>query len=49
MSEEMRKLAEQLRQEAQRHTAIKREKSAQVLVAATGLELLRQKLGVRNG
>ena len=45
MGEQMRKLAEQLRQEASRRAEVKREKCAQIVMAATGLELLKRKLG----
>jgi hypothetical protein len=48
MSEAMRKLAEQLRHEVTRREAVKREKCAQIVVAANGLTLLRRKLGGRN-
>ena len=48
MSEELRKLAEQLRQEAEIRQASINEKCAQVLRAATGLSLLRRKLGGSN-
>jgi hypothetical protein len=45
MSEELRKLAELLRREAEVRQASINEKCAQVLCAATGLSLLRRKLG----
>jgi hypothetical protein len=46
----LRKLAAELREEDARRQATKREKCAQVLVAATGLSLLQQKLkGASNG
>ena len=48
MSEEMRKLAEKLRLEATQRVATKREKCAQIVVAAAGLELLKRKLGGLN-
>ena len=41
----MRALAEQVRLEAARRLDSKREKCAQLLRAARGIELLRQKLG----
>lgn len=41
----MRKLAEQLRVEAARRLDEKRVKCAQIMRAASGLELLRRKLG----
>lgn len=48
MGEQLRKLAEQLRQEAAQRTAAKREKCAQIVVAAGALALLKQKLGGRD-
>ena len=48
MSEELRKLAEQLRIEDARRLDEKRQKCAQILRAASGLELLRRKLGGPN-
>lgn len=47
-SEDMRKLAEQLRQEAAQQQAAKRTKCAQIVTAAAGLDLLLRKLGGRN-
>lgn len=47
-SEQLRKLAEQLRQEAERSVTTKREKCAQIVVAANGLALLQKKLGGRH-
>ena len=48
MSEALRKLAEQIRQEGTRRQDDKRTKCAQILTAATGLDLLRRKLGGGN-
>jgi len=45
VSEELRALAEQVRLEAAHRLEDKRAKCAQLLRAAGGLELLRQKLG----
>lgn len=41
----MRQLAAELRQQAETRKTAKREKAAQMITAATGLELLRRKLG----
>ncbi len=41
----LRKLAEELRKETAQTVADKRTKCAQILTAATGLSLLRRKLG----
>lgn len=43
-TEKIKTLAEQLRKYAQLHQKTKREKVANLVVAATGLELLRRKL-----
>ena len=48
MSEELRKLAQQLRLEAEGQAEAKRVKCAQMLRAANALELLRRKLGGSN-
>lgn len=48
MSEELRKLAEMLRVEEKQRLEAKRQKCAQILSAASGLELLRRKLGGPN-
>lgn len=48
MSEALRKLAEQLRQESAHRVEVKREKCAQIIVAANGLALLKRKLGGRD-
>lgn len=45
----LRALAADLRKEAARRESVKREKTASVLVAASGLGLLSRKLGVRHG
>lgn len=42
--EKIKNLAEQLRKYANHHERTKREKVANLVVAATGLELLRRKL-----
>ena len=44
-SNSMRQLASELRQQAETRKTAKREKAAQMIKAATGLTLLRQKLG----
>jgi len=44
-SDAMRQLAAELRQQAETQKIAKREKAAQVIKAATGLGMLRQKLG----
>lgn len=44
--EQLRKLATEVRNEAARQTAEKNAKCAQIIKAATGLEVLRRKLGV---
>lgn len=44
-SDMLRKLAQQLREEAERRQTEKREKCAQIVRAAAGLQLLRSKLG----
>lgn len=50
MTEELRKLAETLRQENARRAESKRVKCAQILKAAAGLGLLKTKLkGATNG
>lgn len=43
-TEKVKQLANQLRKYAQHHQQTKREKVANLVVAATGLELLRRKL-----
>ena len=43
-TEKVKALAEQLRKYAHQHQQTKREKVANLVVAATGLELLRRKL-----
>lgn len=43
-TEKVKELAAQLRKYAQQHHQTKREKVANLVVAATGLELLRRKL-----
>ncbi len=48
MGDALRKLAEQLRNEETRRVEVKREKCAQIVVAANGLALLQRKLGGRN-
>ena len=45
--EALRKLAANLREEDARRAAAKREKCAHIVIAASGLELLRRKLGGR--
>lgn len=45
MTDALRKLAAEVRAEVARREAARREKCAQVIVAATGLALLRGKLG----
>ena len=47
-SDDMRKLAELLREENTRRQEAKRTKCAQTVIAAKGLELLLRKLGSRN-
>lgn len=47
-SSAMRQLAEELRKQAEMRKTAKREKAAQIITAATGLALLRQKLGGRH-
>jgi hypothetical protein len=50
MTELLRKLATELREEQARRDAAKREKCAQLICAASGLSLLQQKLkGESNG
>ena len=46
MSGALRKLAESLRQENVRRKEVTQQKCAQIITAATGLDLLRRKLGV---
>lgn len=48
MSEALRKLATLIRQEEARRQDEKRTKCAQILTAASGLDLLRRKLGGRD-
>jgi hypothetical protein len=48
MSDALRKLAAELRQESARRQNEKRVKCAQIITAATGLDLLRRKLGGRD-
>lgn len=49
MQDELRKIAASLREAAKRAEKIKTVKCAQILCAATGLELLRRKIiGARN-
>jgi len=48
MSEELRKLAEQIRREAEIRQASINEKCAQIVLATTGLAILRRKLGGTN-
>ena len=48
-SEMLRDLADALRQESTKRAADKRTKAAHVLIAATGLGLLQNKLGGRRG
>jgi len=48
MSEELRKLAEELRKESAQRQEEKNVKCAQIVAAATGLDFLRRKLGGRN-
>lgn len=48
MSDELRNLAAQLRDEAEKRAALKSEKCAQIIVAAKGLALLQRKLGGTN-
>lgn len=45
----LRKLAEELRQEEARRAEARQRKCAQIMTAATGLTVLRQKLGISNG
>jgi hypothetical protein len=45
VSDDLRKFAQQLRDEAARRVTEKRVKCAQILSAASALELLRRKLG----
>jgi len=42
---EMRQLAAELRQQVETRKTAKREKAAQIIIAATGIALLRRKLG----
>ncbi len=46
MSEALRKLAELMRQEDVRRKEATRQECAQIVTAATGLDILRRKLGV---
>lgn len=45
MSEALRKLAELMRRESSRRKEATHQKCAQIVTAATGLDLLRRKLG----
>ena len=47
-SDQLRQLADDLRKQAEVRKTAKREKAAQIITAATGLGLLRHKLGGRH-
>lgn len=47
-STELRRLATEIREQAETRKTARQEKAAQILTAATGLALLRLKLGGRN-